>query len=159
QPQDHLTPVPIGRHDGVGDRAQLSRSDRAPPRRADRPRRRAVHDHDRDQHGRSCDRQPFRPRRERAMTAVDTAPPDGLDPSDWILQRAISPKRRVFNGLATAWMIGSLVLALVPVVIIAVYVVSKGAGVISIDFLTKDLPVVTQNPGGGIGPAIVGTLI
>jgi phosphate transport system permease protein len=38
-------------------------------------------------------------------------------------------------------------------------VVSKGAGVMSLSFLTKNLPIVTQFPGGGIAPAIVGTLV
>ena len=43
--------------------------------------------------------------------------------------------------------------------VIVVYVVSKGAGVMSWSFLTKNLPIVTQFPGGGIAPAIVGTLV
>jgi phosphate transport system permease protein len=94
------------------------------------------------------------------MTAVDTAPPVGdFDPADWILQRAVSPRRRFVNGVATAWMLGSLLLALVPVTVIAIYVVSKGARIISWSFLTKDIPIQTQNAGGGIGPAIVGTLV
>src|SRR5205807_2050248 len=42
---------------------------------------------------------------------------------------------------------------------IVVYVASKGAGVISGSFLTKDLPIITQLPGGGIKPAIVGTAV
>jgi phosphate transport system permease protein len=97
------------------------------------------------------------------MTAVDTPPAPGTgdptDPAAWILQRAVSPRRRLVNGCANAWMIGSLLVALVPVVVIAIYVASKGAGVMSIGFLTKNLPIVTQFPGGGIGPAIVGTLV
>ena len=94
------------------------------------------------------------------MTAVDQGTPaDDLDPSSWILQRAISPRRRFVNGVATAWMVGSLLLALVPLVVIAAYVVSRGAGVISWSFLTKDIPIQTQNAGGGVGPAIVGTLL
>jgi phosphate transport system permease protein len=98
------------------------------------------------------------------MTVVETPPPadpddPNADPAAWILQRAVSPRRRFVNGLADAWMIGSLLVALVPVVIIAVYVASKGAGQISLGFLTKNLPVVTQFPGGGIAPAIVGTLV
>jgi len=93
------------------------------------------------------------------MTAVDTAarPNDG-DPASWILQRAVSPRRRLANAAASAWMIGSLLIALVPVVVIVVYVASKGAGVMSLSFLTKNIPVVTQFAGGGIAPAIVGTL-
>jgi phosphate transport system permease protein len=94
------------------------------------------------------------------MTAVETpAPPGGDDAAAWILQRAISPRRRLVNACANAWMIGSLLIALIPVVVIAVYVASKGAGVMSVSFLTKNLPIVTQFPGGGIGPAIVGTLV
>jgi phosphate transport system permease protein len=90
------------------------------------------------------------------MTLVD-APPN--DPGSWILERAVSPRRRFVNGLASAWMIGSMLLAAVPLAAIVVYVVSRGAGVMSWSFLTKDLPIVTQFPGGGIGPAIVGTLV
>ncbi|HEV7524817.1 MAG TPA: phosphate ABC transporter permease PstA [Acidimicrobiia bacterium] len=88
------------------------------------------------------------------MTAVDNH-----DPTGWMLQSAVSPRRRFVNNLANAWMIGSLLIALVPVVVIAVYVVARGAGVMSLDFLTKDLPIVTQTAGGGILPAIVGTLV
>ena len=94
------------------------------------------------------------------MTAVETpAPPGGDDAAAWILQRAISPRRRFVNACASTWMIGSLLIALIPVVVIAVYVASKGAGVMSVSFLTKNLPIVTQFPGGGIAPAIVGTLV
>jgi phosphate transport system permease protein len=94
------------------------------------------------------------------MTAVDTGAPVGdFDPADWILRRAVSPRRRVVNGIATAWMVGSLLLALVPVTVIALYVITKGARIISWGFLTKDISIQTQNAGGGIGPAIVGTLL
>jgi phosphate transport system permease protein len=75
------------------------------------------------------------------------------------LTRNMSGRRRFTNGLATAWMIGSILLALVPLVALVVYVVSKGAGVMSIDFLTKPLPFIAQFPGGGIAPAIAGTII
>jgi phosphate transport system permease protein len=91
--------------------------------------------------------------------ASPPAPTNRDDPGAWMLDRAVSPRRRLANGLATSWMVGSLLFALVPVVVIAVYVVSRGAGVISLSFLTKNLPIVTQFPGGGIAPAIVGTLV
>ncbi len=94
------------------------------------------------------------------MTTVDVpAPPNGSEPGAWILQKAVSPRRRAANSLATAWMIGSLLVALVPVAVIAVYVASKGAGVMSWSFLTNNIQIVTQLPGGGMGPAIVGTLV
>jgi phosphate transport system permease protein len=68
-------------------------------------------------------------------------------------------RRRFVNGLATAWMAGTMLFALVPLVTIIVYVLSKGAAVMSWSFLTKNLPIITQFPGGGIAPAIVGTLL
>ena len=94
------------------------------------------------------------------MTVVETpAPPDRADPGSWVLERAISPRRRLANAVASAWMIGSLLVALVPVAVIALYVVRKGAGIISAGFLTKNIQIITQLPGGGMGPAIVGTLV
>jgi phosphate transport system permease protein len=92
------------------------------------------------------------------MTATLT-PPTRPDPSAWHHTQARSGKRRFTNGLATAWMVGAMFVAVVPLLVIAVYVVSKGAGVMSWSFLTKDLPIITQFPGGGIAPAIVGTMI
>jgi phosphate transport system permease protein len=56
-------------------------------------------------------------------------------------------------------MIGSLLLAIIPLAVIVVYVISRGAGVVSWSFLTENLPVVTAFPGGGIKPAIVGTVV
>jgi phosphate transport system permease protein len=94
------------------------------------------------------------------MTVTSPPAPSGHeDPGAWITQQAVTGRRRVVNTLATSWMIGSLLLALVPVVVIAVYVVSRGASVMSIDFLTKKMQIVTQLAGGGIAPAIVGTLV
>ncbi len=93
--------------------------------------------------------------------ATPPAPPTAPDPdpASSILERALSPRRRLVNNLANAWMIGSLLVALVPLAVIVVYVASKGAGVISSGFLTKDIPIITQFAGGGIKPAIVGTLV
>lgn len=85
------------------------------------------------------------------MTAVDQ--------SQWYLQRSLTGARRARNSVATVWMVGSMLVALVPLLVLVAYVVSKGAGVVSWSFLTKDLPYVTQFSGGGIGPAIAGTLV
>jgi phosphate transport system permease protein len=94
------------------------------------------------------------------MTVISPpAPPRDPDPAASILQRALSPRRRFINNLANTWMIGSLFVALLPLAVIVVYVVSKGAGVISGGFLTKDIPIITQFAGGGIKPAIIGTLV
>jgi phosphate transport system permease protein len=94
------------------------------------------------------------------MTVISPpAPPSDPDPAASILQRALSPRRRFVNNLANTWMIGSLFVALLPLGVIVAYVVSKGAGVVNVAFLTKDIPIITQFAGGGIKPAIVGTVV
>jgi phosphate transport system permease protein len=67
--------------------------------------------------------------------------------------------RKVASACATGFMILSFVVMLVPLVLIVGYVIKRGAGVISWSFLTEDLPIIDRLPGGGIAPAIVGTLI
>jgi phosphate transport system permease protein len=83
-----------------------------------------------------------------------------MPPSDLItLQRTLSPGRRIRNGLATTWMVGAVVVAVVPLAFLVGYVVRAGAKAMSWSFLSDKLPIVTTLPGGGIAPAIVGTLV
>jgi phosphate transport system permease protein len=70
-----------------------------------------------------------------------------------------SRSRKVKNFVATCFIALAFLLALVPLVFLVVYVVQKGAEVISWEFLTEDLPFVDRLPGGGMGPAVVGTLL
>jgi phosphate transport system permease protein len=67
--------------------------------------------------------------------------------------------RKVRSSLATGFMILSFLIMLVPLVMIVGYVVQRGAGSISWSFITGDLPIQDRLPGGGVGPAIVGTLL
>jgi phosphate transport system permease protein len=67
--------------------------------------------------------------------------------------------RRIRNRLATGFVYGSVLVAAVPLLFVLAYVVKKGAGIVDLDFLTKDIPIVTRLPGPGMGPAIVGTLL
>src|SRR5262249_13942796 len=60
---------------------------------------------------------------------------------------------------ATLWMWGSFVIMLIPLGAVVYYVVSKGAAMMSIDFLTTDLPIISRSAAGGIGPAFYGTLL
>jgi phosphate transport system permease protein len=92
-------------------------------------------------------------------TVAPPVPPEHDDPGSWFRQQGVSRERRFRNALATAWMLASLLFALVPVVLIVVFVISKGAAQISVDFLTQPMQIVTQLEGGGIAPAIVGTLV
>jgi phosphate transport system permease protein len=70
-----------------------------------------------------------------------------------------SRPRKVKNFVASCLIALSFVVALVPLVFLIVYVVQKGSEVISWEFLTEDMPFVDRLPGGGMGPAVVGTLL
>jgi phosphate transport system permease protein len=63
------------------------------------------------------------------------------------------------NAAFTGLVFASVVVAAIPLVAIMFYVLKKGGGVISVDFLTKDIPILTRSVGPGMGPAIVGTLL
>jgi phosphate transport system permease protein len=63
------------------------------------------------------------------------------------------------NAAFTGLVFASVVVAAIPLVAIVFYVLKKGSGVISVDFLTKDIPILTRSVGPGMGPAIVGTLL
>lgn len=68
-------------------------------------------------------------------------------------------RRRVVDGAATAIMVAAAVTALVSLLFVVYYLLEKGAGVISWDFLTGSIPRNARLAGGGMYPAIVGTLV
>jgi phosphate transport system permease protein len=72
---------------------------------------------------------------------------------------SMSLRRRVVNGAATVGMFLALLIAFVPLCMVIWFLVSKGAKVISGEFLTGEIPRQYRKEGGGMGPAIVGTLI
>jgi len=78
--------------------------------------------------------------------------PDLKEPAGW---------RRTKNRIATALMYLSFVLVLIPLVFVLITVIVRGAKVISWQFLTSG-PIPPQTlPAdvGGIGPAVLGTLL
>ena len=75
------------------------------------------------------------------------------------LASSMSARRRWKDRLATAWLYGSLVVALVPLGLVLFYVVTKGLALFGISFLTSDIPVSRFNLGPGMAPAIVGTVL
>jgi len=89
------------------------------------------------------------------MSAVMTPPPDA--PS--LAASPRSRRRKVSNVLASMLITLTFVIAVVPLVFLVIYVVQKGSKVMSWSFLTDDLPFVDRLPGGGMGPAVVGTLL
>ncbi len=70
-----------------------------------------------------------------------------------------SRSRKVKNFVATVLISVAFLIALVPLVFLVVYVVQQGMKVMSWSFLTDDIPFVERFPGGGMGPAVVGTLL
>jgi phosphate transport system permease protein len=67
--------------------------------------------------------------------------------------------RKVRNGVATSLILFCVALAFVPLVLVVIFVINKGGDIFSWDFLTSDIPIVSQIAGGGMGPAVVGTLV
>ena len=68
--------------------------------------------------------------------------------------------RRAKNRIATALMVLSFILVIIPLGFVLVTVIAKGASIISWRFLTSDIPpsVLPAN-FGGMGPAVLGTLL
>jgi phosphate transport system permease protein len=74
------------------------------------------------------------------------------------LLKPTSRSRRLQANLVVILAAVATLIALVPLVAVASYVISQGAGVINIDFLTQDPPGDLSATGGGIRNAISGTL-
>jgi phosphate transport system permease protein len=76
------------------------------------------------------------------------------------MSRAALPLRRRITNLAALVAITlALVLAAIPLFLVTWTVISRGLEVMSWEFLTEDIPNSYRRSGGGMAPAIVGTLI
>jgi phosphate transport system permease protein len=67
-------------------------------------------------------------------------------------------RRKIVSNTAYFFCAASAVIALIPLVLILVYVLVQGAGALNLDFLTG-LPKPVGEPGGGMGNAILGSLM
>jgi len=85
-----------------------------------------------------------------------TAPRVALQPSDLAAKRTW---RSTKSAIFTVLMAASFVAVMVPLVFVIGNVISRGIGVMSLDFLTGDIQISARREGGGVGPAIVGTLL
>ena len=72
---------------------------------------------------------------------------------------SLSHRRRITDKVAQAAIWGSLLVTVVPLGLVTYYVILKGSRIISWEFLTERIPRQAQTAGGGIGPAIVGTIV
>jgi len=71
---------------------------------------------------------------------------------------SISAGRRIRNRLAIGLICLAIVVAAVPLILMMVYVLRKGASAISWKFLTKPIPP-PREKGPGMGPAVIGTIV
>ena len=100
------------------------------------------------------------------MTSMVEAAPDLLSPEAIARRRTVVRhasstslrRRRIIGDLARAACGLALLLALIPLVALIGYTISRGAKGLSVDFFTK-LPVPEGVPGGGVANAIIGTLV
>jgi phosphate transport system permease protein len=72
---------------------------------------------------------------------------------------AVPVRRRLTNAVMTALLILSFLIVAVPLVLVLGTVVTRGAKVINWTFLTTDIAASERRTSGGVGPAIVGTLL
>jgi len=87
------------------------------------------------------------------MTAI--VPPTGS-----ITASTATPWRRIKSAMATTGIVGSLFLALVPLVLIIGYVISRGWSLMATsEWFTGSIPILTRAAGPGMRPAIIGTLM
>ncbi len=92
------------------------------------------------------------------MTAV-VEPPVQRPRPEGLLTARVHGRRRVADVAATVLISLSFLVALVPLLFVIWFVVHKGIGIIDGHFLTKDIPFQPRLAGGGMGPAIAGTLL
>ncbi len=67
-------------------------------------------------------------------------------------------RRNAISGLAYLLCVLATIIALIPLMLILFYVISQGAPALNLDFLTQ-LPKPVGETGGGMGNAIVGSLM
>ena len=72
---------------------------------------------------------------------------------------SVSRPRRIRNRTAIVLVWLSVFTAAVPLAILLVYLIQKGAGIIDWNFLTADIPISSRLAGPGMGPAVLGTLL
>ena len=85
-----------------------------------------------------------------ATTTQQQPTVDLREPASW---------RKTKSQIMTVLMVLAMLIILVPLVFVLFTVISKGAGIISGQFLTADIPPnVLPASIGGMGPAVVGTL-
>jgi len=68
-------------------------------------------------------------------------------------------RRRFVNKGFSGLVYSSVLIAAIPLFAVVFYVLQKGLGIMSWEFLTEDIPIISRSVGPGMGPAIVGTIL
>ena len=92
------------------------------------------------------------------MTTTSTRMPTVPGPAS-LTRSTLGLRRRFANSAATALMVAAFLVAMVPLGLVCYYVISKGAGIISKEWFTEDIPRQVRTEGPGMKAAIVGTVI
>ena len=92
------------------------------------------------------------------MTAASAAPGDRRSGAFAVRAARSIPRRRAKSLVMVGLTFLAAGIATLPLVFILTYLVVKGAGALSLDFFTQ-LPVPAGETGGGLGHAILGTLV
>jgi phosphate transport system permease protein len=71
----------------------------------------------------------------------------------------LSRRRRLASALSATLVWAAVAVAVIPLLLVMFTVVSKGASLITPRFLTSDLPIQARSAEGGVGPAVIGTLL
>jgi len=75
------------------------------------------------------------------------------------LGSGISRSRRVRNRVAMVLVYAAVAVAAIPLGFVMAYLVDKGGKVLTLNFLTDDIPNSARTRGPGMGPAVLGTLL
>ncbi|MEU8077267.1 phosphate ABC transporter permease PstA [Catellatospora citrea] len=94
------------------------------------------------------------------MTTTATRPSAAAAPVPADLRRSALPlRRRLTDGFSKSLMGLALLIALIPLGLVIYHVTSRGLTVLDWDFLVEDIPNSARRAGGGMGPAVAGTLL
>jgi len=93
------------------------------------------------------------------MTTFAPSAPARESVPDSLRRASLSRRRRLTDVVARSLIWLSLAVAVVPLGLVTYYVIVKGVHVMSWEFLTERIPRQAQTAGGGIGPAIIGTVV
>jgi phosphate transport system permease protein len=89
------------------------------------------------------------------VTAVATPRPG----TSILVAQRNSRRRKLGNRIAMVMISLAFLVAVIPLGALVWYVVKRGSQVFSWDFLTSPIPISPRLEGGGMGPAVAGTLL